>query len=177
MALKKRTRMITAFLLLFAVSGFTQKTREGQELPSVKLKNLNGKEVDLKAYRDNGKITVISFWATWCKPCIEELDNLSVLYPEWKEEFDVEILAISIDESRNAMKVRPLVHGRGWEYEVLLDANSDTKRALHFNTIPYTVMVDKSGRVVYKHSGYFEGDEYALEDKLIEVSKTHKNKQ
>ncbi len=91
---------------------------------------------------------------------------MSELLEDWKEAYDVQLIAVSIDDSRNAPKVKPLVDGKQWEFPVLLDVNQDTKRILNFATMPYTIVVDQAGNIVYKHSGYTEGDELVLEEKF-----------
>jgi len=62
--------------------------------------------------------------------------------------------------------VKTYANGQGWDFEVLLDPNQDLKRALNFQTIPYTILVDKNGNIVYRHTGYIEGDEYLLEEEI-----------
>lgn len=140
------------------------------ELPSITLKDIDGNEVNIADYGTNGKLTVISFWATWCKPCIRELKNLNELYEEWEEEYGVEIVAVSVDDSRNMQKVKPFVNGRGWDFEILLDPNGDLQRALNVANPPVTFLIDTEGNIVYTHTGYVEGDEYELEDHIIEES-------
>lgn len=158
-----------AFLMLFLFA-FTlvkaQQVGDKMEVPSIDLENMEGQQVDLKDYATNGKITIISFWATWCKPCKKELSNLKYLLPEWKENYDVELVAISIDNSRTSRKVESFVNGERWQFDVLLDDNQKTKRALNFSAIPYSMIINKEGKVAYKHSGYKEGDEYKMEDQL-----------
>lgn len=141
-----------------------------KELPSVVLQDINGKKVNVADFGKNNKVTVLNFWATWCSPCKKELNNISYLYEEWQEEYDMELVAISIDDARNTSKVKSYVNGQGWDYQVLLDANEDLKRMLNFQTVPYTVLVDREGKIVYSHSGYVEGDEYILEEKIRENS-------
>lgn len=148
---------------------FAQEESSDSKVPSIKLKDLSGKEVDFKSYAENGKITIVSFWATWCSPCKKELDNINVLLPEWEADYGVELIAVSIDNARNATKVKPYVSGKGWDFDVLLDVNEDTKRALNYGPIPYAIIIDQKGEIVYKHSGYYEGDEYALEDEIIKI--------
>ena len=114
---------------------------------------------------------IISFWATWCTPCKKELSNYAELYEEWKEEFGVTVIAISIDDARNTAKVKAYVNGVRWPFEVLLDPNEDMKRFLNFQTIPYTILVDKNGQIVYRHNSYVEGDEYVMEEKLAKLSR------
>ena len=139
------------------------------QLPSVTLKDINGKTVRTDTLSNNGKPMIISFFATWCKPCNRELDAISEVYDEWVEETGVKLIAVSIDEAHNINKVKPLVDNHGWTYEVLLDPNSDLKRALGIQMIPYVLIVDGSGNIVYKHNGYTEGAEEELIEKVREL--------
>ena len=74
-------------------------------------------------------------------PCINELDAISDVYEEWQEETNVEIIAISTDDSRTRKRVKPLVNGKGWDYEILIDENQDLKRALNITTLPHIVII------------------------------------
>ena len=78
----------------------------------------------------------------------------------------MKVIAVSIDQAQNINKVKPLVDSNGWEYEVLLDPNSDFKRALGIQMIPYVLIVDGKGNIVYKHNGYTEGAEAELIEKV-----------
>ena len=131
-------------------------------LPGVQLKDLSGKPVNTAKLTNNGKPMIISFWATWCKPCIRELKAIHELYPEWQDETGVRIIIVSIDDAQNAQKVKPMVDGMGWEYDVLLDPNSEFLKALGGQMIPFVVVVDGNGNVVSKHSGYTDGAENEL---------------
>jgi cytochrome c biogenesis protein CcmG, thiol:disulfide interchange protein DsbE len=142
-----------------------------KDLPNIELPDLDGRKVNVAEFGKNGKLTILSFWATWCSPCKKELNNISYLYEDWQNEYDMELIAISIDDTRNTSKVKSYINGQGWDYMVLLDSNEDMKRALNFQTVPFTVLVDRNGKIVYSHSGYVEGDEYILEDKLKFYSK------
>jgi cytochrome c biogenesis protein CcmG/thiol:disulfide interchange protein DsbE len=137
-----------------------------QTMPEIVLKDVNGKNKNVADYSKTGKITVISFWATWCTPCKKELTNMSDLYDDWKEKYGLELVAVSTDNSRNVPKVKPFVDGQGWEFDCLLDINEDLKRALNAPIIPYTILLDQKGNIVYTHTGYVEGDEFMLEEKI-----------
>ena len=139
------------------------------QLPKVSLKDLSGKTVSTDTLSNNGKPFIIDFFATWCKPCNRELDAIAEVYEEWQEETGVKIIAISIDQAQNINKVKPLVDNHGWEYEVLLDPNSDFKQALGIQMIPYVLIVDGKGNIVYKHNGYTDGAETELIEKVREV--------
>jgi peroxiredoxin len=140
-------------------------------LPNVVLKKLTGESVNIQEYAQNGKVTVLSFWATWCSPCKRELDALTELYPEWQEKYDIEILAITIDDARALAKVRPIVEQQGWPFEILSDVNQELMEALNLQTVPQSFVVNKNGEIVYEHSGYQPGDEYELEEVIEGLSK------
>jgi len=139
------------------------------QLPSIMLKDIDGKTVRTDTLSNNGKPFIIDFFATWCHPCNRELNAINEVYEDWQEETGVKVIAVSIDQAQNINKVRPLVDRNEWTYEVLLDPNSDFKRALGINTIPYTIIVDGQGNIVYKHNGYTEGAEQELIDKVREL--------
>ncbi len=160
-------KKLGVFAILFLCSWSIQ-TASAQEkrLPEITLSDLEGSKVDVSQLSKEGKIIILSFWATWCVPCKKELTNIMDLYEDWQKEYNVELIAVSIDDSRNLTKVKPTVEGSGWPYRVLVDPNQDLKRALSFQNVPYTVVTDKTGNIAYIHNGYVEGDEFELEEKL-----------
>ena len=113
----------------------------------------------------------IMFWATWCKPCIQELKAVHDVYEEWQDDYGVKVYAISIDDSRNARKVAPFVKGRGWKFDVLIDENSDFRRAMNVNNPPHSFLVDGKGKVVWQHNGYAPGDEEEMIKELKKILK------
>lgn len=157
--------LATVLCLMITSSIFAQ-----QEVPNLNLKTLDGKTVNLQDYKDNGKVTVVSFWATWCSPCKKELDAIADLYPDWKEEYDVELIAITIDTRRALAKVPGIVETKGWEYTVLSANEQDAQNALNFQTIPQTFIINKGGKIVWTHSGYLPGDEEELEEEVARLS-------
>ena len=160
-------------IILFAISGFVANNDSfiGQTLPDVNLKTLDGKTVNIKEHVKNNEFTVLSFWATWCGPCKKELDALEDFHAEWLEDFGVELIAVTVDNSRGLSKVKPMVNTKGWGFRVLSDAKQELQRGLNFQTIPQTFIVDSEGNVVYSHNGYNPGDEEELADKIEELTK------
>ena len=138
--------LITVALAIFAVSGASA------QLPSVNLKTIDGKTVDTATLSNDGKPFVISFFATWCKPCNRELKAIHEVYPDWQDETGMKLIAISTDEAQNVSKVKPLVDAEGWEYEVLLDTNSDFLRALGIQMIPHVLIIDGNGNKIGRAS-------------------------
>ncbi len=155
---------ISAAVVLAAMSALAAQAA----LPSVTLKDINGRTVDTATLSNDGKPFVISFFALWCKPCNRELKAISEVYDEWQEETGVKLIAVSIDEAQNEQKVKPFVESKGWEYDVLLDPNGEFKRQMGVNDIPHVFVVDANGNVVWNHQGYVDGGE---EDILEEVKK------
>ncbi|MDD2960965.1 MAG: TlpA disulfide reductase family protein [Muribaculaceae bacterium] len=144
------------------------------QLPSVELKDINGKSVNTSNLENGGKPFIISFFATWCKPCNRELKAISEVYPDWQEETGVKVIAISIDEAQNVNKVKPLVDGNGWEFEVLLDPNGKFKRAMGVNLIPAVFVIDGNGKIADSRNGYTDGSETHLIEKVRELIKEGK---
>jgi len=159
-------KYILSLMMLVAVALTAQA-----QLPSVMLKTMDGKTVNTAELSNDGKPFIIDFFATWCKPCNRELDAIAEVYEDWQKETGVKIIAVSIDQAQNINKVKPLVANHGWEYEVLLDPNSDFKRALGIQMIPYVLIVDGQGNIVYKHNGYTDGAETELIEKVRELIK------
>ena len=157
-------KLILATLLMLAVF-----TTASAQLPKVVLKSIDGKTVSTDTLRNDGKPFIIDFFATWCKPCNREPTAISEVYEDWQKETGVKVIAVSIDQAQNINKVKPLVDNHGWQYEVLLDPNSDFKRALGIQTIPYVIVCDGEGNIVAKHNGYTEGAEEELIEKVREL--------
>lgn len=153
---------LTIFTLLFFIS------LNAQNIPNTQLKTLDGKTTNLQEIAKNNDLIIVSLWATWCAPCKNELDAISEVYDDWINETGVKLYAISVDDSKTVKRVKPLINGKGWEFEILLDTNSNLKKALGAPTVPVTLII-KNGKIVYRHSGYSPG----AEDELFEEIKKH----
>lgn len=140
------------------------------QLPSVQVKDLSGKTIDTATLSNDGKPFAISFFATWCKPCKRELSAIAEVYPDWQDETGMKMYIVSIDEAQNVSKVKPLVDAEGWEYEVLLDTNSDFMRSLGISMVPHMLVLDGQGRIVDSHSGYTDGSEEEIIKKIRSLS-------
>ena len=159
-------KKLVLLLCLFAVVAWGDAFAQ---LPAVTLKTIDGQSVKMDTLNNGGKPFIIDFFATWCKPCQRELDAIAEVYDEWQEETGVKIIAVSIDQAQNVHKVKPLVSNHGWEYEVLLDTNEELKRAFGIQMIPSVMIVDREGKVAYKHTGYTDGAEDELINKVREL--------
>lgn len=153
-----------ALLLSLSVAAFAQ------ELPDTQIKDVNtGKKLPFNETIEKGKVTVISFWATWCVPCKKEIKNISGKLAGWKKEVDFNYITVSIDEARAEGLVRTYAISQGWTFPYYMDANSDLKRSLSFQSVPFTLVIDKNGKVAFSHTGYEEGGEAEVFAKVKEL--------
>lgn len=143
-------------------------------IPAVEVKTPSGTSFNTEDLFNDGNPMIISFWALWCKPCIQELTSISEVYDEWVDETGVKLIAVSIDDSRSTDKVMPTVDGKNWDYEVLLDPNGDFKRAMNVNLIPHTFVINGKGEIVWEHTSFSEGAELELID-IVRRAKAGQN--
>ena len=156
--------ILTLAAIVLSCAAFAQNAT----LPeNITIKTLDGKTIQTSAIQNDGKPIIVSFWATWCKPCNRELNTIKEVYEEWQEETGVKLVAISIDDAKSASRVKPHVDGNGWDYEVYLDANQDFKRAMNVVNVPHTFIINGKGEIVWQHTSFVEGSE----EELFEIVK------
>ncbi len=163
--------MYKRYLALFFIllTALTMAQNQQKKIPNAKLEDLEGKKVQLKSYLGKGPV-LVSFWATWCKPCQEELGEYQKIYNEFKSK-GFNLLAVSIDDEKSVSKVKPLVKAKNFSFPVLLDINSDAARDLYVQDVPHIFLVDAKGNIVYSHRGYKKGDELELKKKITALLK------
>lgn len=158
--------------VLFLFLGLLASYIFAQEIPQVQIKDISGKTVSTKTIiSNNGKPVLVSFWATWCKPCVQELSAFNEEYADWAEETGVKIIAISVDNARSSSSVAPFVNSKGWDFDVYLDPNGDFKRAMNVGDVPHTFLIDGKGKVVWQHKAYLPGDEKNTFEMVKKVAK------
>jgi len=142
-----------------------------QTLPDTQIKDVSsGRKVNFNETVEKGKVTVISFWATWCIPCKKEIKNISLKLADWKKEADFNYQTISVDKVEAEGLVRTYAISQGWKFPYFIDANSDLMRSLSFQNVPFTMIIDKNGKVAFTHSGYEEGGEAEIWAKIKELT-------
>ena len=154
--------------LVFAVS-----TASAQQLPDVKVENAQGKIISVRDLVQ-GKPMIIAYWSIACKPCIQELNAINDSLAEWKEEADLTVVAVSVDDARLKASAKAIASSRGWEFICVYDENQELKRAMNVSLTPQSFVVDAEGNIIYSHSGYTPGSEQELFDKIVALKKKKK---
>lgn len=143
-------------LILLAALGLALNLG-AQELPKTQVRNLNtNKQVAFNDIFEKGKVTLVSFWATWCIPGKREVRTIARNMADWKKQSDFTYIAIAVDQ-RDAALASTFAQKQGWRFPVYIDPNNDLKRLLNFHPLPFIMIVDKKGKIVFTHTGYDDG--------------------
>ncbi len=161
----EKSVLITLFFLIFS---FSLMAQQHTGIPELTVSTLDGDEVNTRTFDNDGKPFAVSFWATWCRPCLKELNAIDEIYHEWQD-YGFKLIAVSTDDTRTQPNVLPMVSGRGWDYEFYLDENGDFRRAMGVNNVPHTFILNGDGEIVYQHTSFYDGMEWEMFDKLIEL--------
>lgn len=120
--------------------------KAGTKAPDFSLQTLDGENVKLSDYE--GKKVVLNFWATWCKPCREEMPDLQTIYSENNEE--IVILAVNMDAHND---VKGFTDSYAVTFPVLLDVEDKVSKIYRVISLPTTYFIDEKGDIAQKHLG------------------------
>lgn len=162
-------RIAVVVLSLFVSVSLTAQVTD---LPDTPIKDMKtNKNVNFNKTFEPGKVTLVNFWATWCVPCKKEIKIIYRNLDEWHKEADFNYMTVSMDGARAESLVRSYAKSQGWDFPYYIDVNSNLMRSLNFRTVPFTIIVDKKGKVAYSHQGYSQGGEHDLLARIKELDK------
>ena len=158
-------------LVAFALTSISFTGVE-KKLPNVEVVKRDGTTVNIQEYTSNGKIQLVSLWATWCGPCRQELSGLKQYHQKWAEEYGVEIIAVTVDNARMVKRAYDMAASKGWDYTILHDNKKELQTALGIRGIPFSMLTDENGNIVSESKGYYRGYEDDIEKKILKLKKT-----
>ena len=156
-------------LVLIFITGSVQITLSQKTLPLLNLNAIDGSHTNVNNLSLD-KVVIISFWATWCEPCLKELDAFNENLDYIENDLNTKVLAVSIDDSRTISRIAPMLNGNNWKFEVFIDSNQEVKRALNIINIPHTVLIYQN-QILYESTGYLNGDETTLFSKIKDINR------
>jgi peroxiredoxin len=157
----KKIIFLLAMLCNFSIFG-KDSTIVKTPLPNVVIKDIDGNSINTSTINNGKNLIYLTFWATWCKPCIRELSELNDVYDVWRDEFDIKIVIISVDDIRNTHKVKPFVSGKNWDFETYLDPNGDLRRMMNVNNVPHSFLINDKGEIIWQQNSHTAGDEHRI---------------
>ena len=157
---------IVILLVLFVASMAYGQQFKAKVAPDFTLKDINGKNVTLSDAYGEGPI-YISFWATWCKPCKEELKIMGPIYDKYKDK-GFRMFAINTEGPKAMGKIKSFAKASGWNFDILIDPDGGVFRQKYKGfAMPFTVMTDKTGKVIFSVVGFKPGDETHIEEMIL----------
>jgi cytochrome c biogenesis protein CcmG, thiol:disulfide interchange protein DsbE len=166
LASAKFFRMLIIVVIILSFSLFPQ------DKPDLNVKIITNKQIKLSSLYSEGP-TLVTFWALWCVPCKEELRHLKDIYEKYHAQ-GFNILSLNQDSPKSVSKVRAYVASQRIKFYVGLDPDFQYMQKLNGQSIPYSLLFDKKGDIVYKQVGYLPGDEIKLENQIKELLKNEK---
>jgi peroxiredoxin len=137
-----------------------------QQIRDFSLENIDKEEVTYTELK-GAVLTVIDFWATWCKPCTKAMPKLDAIYQKYGEQ-GLSIIGISCDGPRSISKVAPVANSLGISYPILKDIDCEVMNSLQFQAFPTLLIIDQMDQIVWVHEGFSSGDEVEIEEQIVD---------
>ena len=144
---------------------FALSHNTAQQFTDFSLENTENELVSLEELKGEN-ITIIDFWATWCKPCTKAMPKINDLYNVYKDE-GLNVIGISCDGPRSIGKVDLLAKSLKLDYDILKDIDCEVMGENNFQAFPTLVILDGNNEIVYVHEGFVSGDEKEIEEVII----------
>ena len=154
----KKVFFFILFLLFISLKSYSQNYND------FTLQDLEGNDVKLSKLLEKGPV-MISFWATWCSPCKEEMKKLFPVYEKYKDR-GFTYLAINQDNQKSVSKVKSYINANGYSFPVVLDPDKSVFESYSGVGIPYSLLISIDKKIISKHLGYVTGDEIKIESEI-----------
>lgn len=164
----KKLIIIVLFLVILPLSSFSQSYND------FTLPDLDGNDIKLSKLLEKGPV-MISFWATWCTPCKEEMKKLQPLYEKYKDQ-GFTYLAVNQDNQKSISKVKSFINANDYTFPVVLDLDKKIFEAYSGIGMPYSILITQNKNIFAKHLGYVTGDEVKIEQEIKDVLKISNTK-
>jgi cytochrome c biogenesis protein CcmG, thiol:disulfide interchange protein DsbE len=165
------TAIIRVLFVCVLVLGLSSADDNPKRIVPIDVKTLDGKVVNTSEFSNDTNPILLVFWISFHKNPALELEAIAENYERWQTETGVKVIAVAVDDSRTASKVVTKVAAREWPFEFYLDPTQEFQRAMNVNFIPHTLILNKTGEVVWEKSGYVTGDENEMYEQLKLCSK------
>ncbi|WP_282039726.1 TlpA family protein disulfide reductase [Saccharicrinis aurantiacus] len=154
--------MKICFSIIFTV--FFCVSMESQTIRDFSATSLDNNTVTFSSLKGEG-LTVLDFWASWCKPCLKSMPYIEGIYTKYKDQ-GVSVVGVNTDGPRSQSKVKPIIKSLNIHYPIILDMNNNLMNDLNVLSLPTLLIVDKNNKVIYRHEGFVKGDEKRIEEEL-----------
>lgn len=160
--MKKSLLLLSLFLVIILF----HSTVNAQVYSDFTLPDLDNNDITLSKYLDKGPV-IISFWATWCGPCKEELKRMQPIYEKYKDK-GFTYLAINCDNQKSISKVKSYITSNNYTFPVVLDFEKKVFEAYggREDDMPYYVIISKDKQILSSHLGFKTGDEQEIENEI-----------
>ena len=165
-----KSLFVPLIIILLFVTGLAQSNNQSnveRTAPNFKLEDIEREIIELNDIVGTGPI-LLCFWSSCCKSAVSQLEAFSRFYDNYNEK-GFTMFGIATDDERTIAKVKPYVKSKKYKFQVLYDTGQEVARIYHAFDIPFSVLINKEGRIVYSHRGYMKGDEIELENKIIDL--------
>jgi len=156
--------LLTFFVTIVINAQDSSESNSGRTAPNFKLESIEREVIELNDFVGKGPV-LLCFWTSCCKSAVAQVEAFSALYEKLSGDNFV-MLAIATDDEKSVAKVKPYVKSRKFKFPVLYDTDGNVARTYYAFDVPFSVLIDKSGKIVYAHLGYMKGDEILLDEKI-----------
>jgi cytochrome c biogenesis protein CcmG, thiol:disulfide interchange protein DsbE len=156
-----------SLVLIILAAFLSVNSAKAQSFYDFTLQDLDGNDVSLSKLLEKGPV-FLSFWATWCSPCKDEMKEMQVIYDKYKDK-GFTYLAVNTDSQKSLAKVKSYISSKGYNFPVVLDTDEKIFEAYLGEGLPYALLIDTEKNIVAKHLGFLTGDEQKIEKEILSV--------